>query len=81
MSVTVMRSLSCDAAKVPGWEHKQPCSATFGPRPMSKSDLREEAKLDGWSHVAKFDLCEEHSCPFTHAHTRHWCGYPFCRES
>jgi len=20
-------------------------------------------------------------CPFTFAHTRHWCGYPGCRES
>jgi hypothetical protein len=20
-------------------------------------------------------------CPYTHAHTRGWCGYPFCRES
>lgn len=20
-------------------------------------------------------------CPYTHAHTRHWCGYPECRGS
>lgn len=23
----------------------------------------------------------EESCPYTHAHTRHWCGYDTCRES
>ena len=22
-----------------------------------------------------------HECPFTFAHTRHWCGYELCRES
>lgn len=21
------------------------------------------------------------ACPYTHAHTRHWCGCPTCRES
>lgn len=24
---------------------------------------------------------DEHACPYTHAHTRHWCGYEDCRES
>lgn len=81
MSVKTHRSLSCDAARVPGWEYKPECEATFGPREMSKSGLREEAAYDGWSRVAGFDLCGEHSCPYTHAHTRDWCDRPFCRES
>lgn len=24
---------------------------------------------------------EENPCPYTHAHTRHWCGYEQCRDS
>lgn len=24
---------------------------------------------------------EVQACPYTHAHTRHWCGYDGCRES
>lgn len=24
---------------------------------------------------------EPNPCPYTHAHTRHWCGYIECRES
>lgn len=23
----------------------------------------------------------EKTCPYTHAHTRHWCGYEQCRDS
>lgn len=22
----------------------------------------------------------DNPCPYTHSHTRHWCGYPMCRE-
>jgi hypothetical protein len=24
---------------------------------------------------------EDNPCPYTHSHTRHWCGYDGCRES
>jgi len=24
---------------------------------------------------------ERDDCPYTHAHTRHWCGNPRCRDS
>lgn len=27
------------------------------------------------------DRRAEDACPYTHAHTRHWCGRPTCRES
>jgi ribosome modulation factor len=26
-------------------------------------------------------LASRGECPFTHAHTRHWCGYAGCRDS
>lgn len=27
------------------------------------------------------ELANVPKCPYTHAHTRHWCGYEGCREN
>lgn len=51
--------------------------------------LREFASRDGVSMksliregldmvIEKYS--EPNPCPYTHAHTRHWCGYEECRE-
>lgn len=32
-----------------------------------------------WERHAYGDAAEK--CPFTQAHTRHWCGYEGCRDS
>jgi hypothetical protein len=34
---------------------------------------------DEWDEWASGELPEK--CPFTHSHTRHWCGYDTCRDS
>lgn len=43
--------------------------------------LRLAAALNG-ELAARQLLAEPPArCPFTHAHSRHWCGYSTCRES
>lgn len=32
------------------------------------------------SNVSR-DASDSDECPFTHSHTRHWCGYSTCRDS
>lgn len=34
-----------------------------------------------WERHAYGDGDDDHRCPYTHAHTRHWCGYERCRDS
>lgn len=36
---------------------------------------------EGYSDAVEFVKPEKPKCPFTHSHTREWCGYPDCRES
>ncbi len=39
---------------------------------------------DGYeTHVFSAEYIHEQCapCPYTHAHTRHWCGYATCRDS
>jgi hypothetical protein len=36
---------------------------------------------EGYSDAMDFVKPEKPKCPFTHSHTREWCGYPDCRES
>lgn len=80
--MTVLRAISCDAKRIPGWEWRDECTATFGPHTGTKAEVRAEASDDGWSREGKLDLCPEHTCPFIGmSHTRDWCGYPYCRES
>lgn len=57
--------------------------------------VEEPSNLDKWTQAARdawrmgvldtldaLNITEtESECPYTHAHTRHWCGYPTCRES
>ena len=78
--IVTENTVTCDAGAVPGksWT----CNAKFGPRMGRRDETREAAKADGWSREGDFDLCPEHTCPYAgYAHTRDWCGFPFCRES
>lgn len=31
-------------------------------------------------HEEEMAKTTEPECPYTHAHTRHWCGYDTCRD-
>lgn len=42
-------------------------------------DRGYEQGHDDSSDRTLFDAPGE--CPYTHAHTRHWCGYSTCRDS
>lgn len=77
--IVTEHTLSCDAGRVP--EKAWDCSARFGPVLGKRGEVREAASDSGWSREGDLDLCPDHTCPFTHGHTKHWCGYPFCRES
>lgn len=43
---------------------------------MSAEDARALARA-----ITEADQPGETQCPYTFAHTRHWCGYDGCRES
>lgn len=61
--------------------------AIWGPK-IDELRALHEAGVDNWSG---YDYAMEAlnadegpqlpTCPYTHAHTRHWCGYNTCRES
>ena len=40
------------------------------------SDAKEAAKQEEENSILPYA-----DCPYTHAHTREWCGYAKCRES
>lgn len=46
-------------------------------------DACGDSALDhgGWYHRFEPRRRDRDPCPYTHAHTRHWCGHPDCRES
>lgn len=43
-------------------------------------DATKDQGQPGLLTTAESDL-EQRTCPYTHAHTRHWCGNRNCRES
>lgn len=46
----------------------------MGERPPASVVVRTvTTTVSDWEDVPR--------CPYTHSHTRHWCGYKHCRES
>lgn len=78
MSAHVSTTLRCDAGAVP--DRHWTCSAELVLRGKPR-EARAAAEDEGWSREGALDLCHEHTCPYTFGHTKHWCGYPYCRES
>lgn len=48
-------------------------------------EIRELGRIwsseDVMSAADAIDPKVKNPCPYTHAHTRHWCGYEQCRDS
>lgn len=43
---------------------------------MAGQNLLDAIEARGARMLAEYD-----PCPYTHSHTRHWCGRDYCRES
>jgi hypothetical protein len=55
------------------------------PTPVTETENRpfiSDATIAEVERVSEgYTEFREGACPFTHAHTRRWCGYAECRES
>lgn len=45
------------------------------------TDIYDRGYEAGQSDAMDKETYQTGTCPYTHAHTKHWCGYAGCRES
>lgn len=44
-------------------------------------DIWDQAYAEGFQDAQGMVKAEKNDCPYTHSHTKEWCGYDGCRES